>query len=112
MSWDEHGQVWWSLVTVAPGRETCYTKSMVIRMSVRDIRLKWRQAEETLAKAGEIVVTRDRVPVARIVPYEEPATPRRSRFDPAAQARWLRRFWKGRQPKVSTDELLQRDRAE
>jgi antitoxin (DNA-binding transcriptional repressor) of toxin-antitoxin stability system len=64
------------------------------RMSVRDIRLKWPEAEKKLAAEGEIIVTRDSVPVARIVPLKRAPVQRR-RFDPTAQARWLRAFWKG-----------------
>jgi antitoxin (DNA-binding transcriptional repressor) of toxin-antitoxin stability system len=82
------------------------------RMSVRDIRLKWPEAEKKLARTGEIIVTRDSVPIARIVPFKPPAASRRARFDPAAQKRWLRTFWKGQPSRASTDELLQRDRSE
>ena len=84
----------------------------MMRMSVRDIRLKWPEAERQLARVGEIIVTRDSVPVARLVPVTPGATPRRVRFDPAAQKRWLRAFWKGQRVRVSTDELLRRDRSD
>jgi antitoxin (DNA-binding transcriptional repressor) of toxin-antitoxin stability system len=80
-------------------------------MSVRDIRLKWPEAERKLAVEGEIVVTRDSVLVARIVPFRR-APVRRSRFDPAVQKRWLRAFWKGRRSGVRSDEMLRRDRSE
>ena len=79
-------------------------------MTVRDIRLKWPDAERVLAREREIVVTRDGKPVARILPYEPPKRARRERFDPAAQQRWLARFWRRRAPGPSTDELLRRDR--
>src|ERR1051325_3325939 len=86
--------------------------TIMIRMTVRDIRLKWPYAEKQLAAAGEIVVTRDSVPVARILLYKSPRNVRRRRFDAAAQARWLRRFWKSRPHQVSTDDLLRQDRSE
>lgn len=79
-------------------------------MTVRDIRLKWPEAERALAREGEIVVTRDSKPVARILPYEAPKRARRARFDPEAQGRWLARFWRGRDPGPSTGEWLRRDR--
>lgn len=79
-------------------------------MTVRDVRLKWPEAERALARLGEIVVTRDSKPVARIVPYEARPRPRRVRFDPAEQERWLKRFWRHRKQGPSTDELLRRDR--
>jgi antitoxin (DNA-binding transcriptional repressor) of toxin-antitoxin stability system len=81
-------------------------------MTVRDIRLKWPEAERLLARAGEIVVTRDAKPVARITPYRQPGAPRPRRFDPTEHRRWLRRFWKNQPRQPSTDELLARDRAE
>ena len=81
-----------------------------MKMTVRDIRLRWPEAERALARVGEIVVTRDSKPVARIVPYESPARKRAARFDPADHARWLERFWRNRSPGPSTDELLGRER--
>jgi antitoxin (DNA-binding transcriptional repressor) of toxin-antitoxin stability system len=61
-------------------------------------------------EGGEIIVTRDAKPVARILPYEAPSRAARVRFDPAEQKRWLTRFWRNRAPGPSTDELLRRDR--
>jgi antitoxin (DNA-binding transcriptional repressor) of toxin-antitoxin stability system len=84
----------------------------MVRMSVRDIRLRWPEAEKKLASAGEIIVTRDSVPVARLLPFRARATSRRARFNAAAHKRWLQAFWKGQRVRVSTDRLLQRDRAE
>jgi antitoxin (DNA-binding transcriptional repressor) of toxin-antitoxin stability system len=92
--------------------ETCYATGTMVRMSVRDIRLKWPEAEKKLASVGEIVVTRDAVPVARLVPYRTKAPAPRARFDAAAQRRWLRQFWKAQPSRVSTGSLLERDRSE
>jgi antitoxin (DNA-binding transcriptional repressor) of toxin-antitoxin stability system len=82
------------------------------RMSVRDIRLKWPEAERRLATVGEIVATRDSKPVARILPYVQRRRPKRARFVPAEHARWLRNFWKLQPRQASTDELLKRERAD
>lgn len=79
-------------------------------MTVRDIRLNWPAAEKALARVGEIVVTRDAKPVARILPYETRSPARRKRFDPAAHLRWMESFWRARDPGPSSDELLRRDR--
>lgn len=79
-------------------------------MTGRDIRLQWPEAERALARVWEIVVTRDSKPIARIVPYEFRSRARRARFEPAAQERWLERFWRHRQPGPSMTELLRRDR--
>ena len=79
-------------------------------MSVRDLRLKWPEAERALAHVGEIIVTRDSKPVARILPYETPSRTRPRRFDPVEHGRWLTKFWRHRKPGPTTDETLRRDR--
>ena len=81
-------------------------------MTVRDIRLRWPEAEKLLATEGEIVVTRDSRPVARILPYLPAAAKKRARFDRNEHMRWLRRVSKGELRGPSTDELLQEDREE
>jgi antitoxin (DNA-binding transcriptional repressor) of toxin-antitoxin stability system len=62
-------------------------------MSIRDLRQKWPEAESRLQVEGEIIITRDTKPVAKLVRYEEPKKPRK-RFDPAAHARWQKK-WNG-----------------
>jgi antitoxin (DNA-binding transcriptional repressor) of toxin-antitoxin stability system len=81
-------------------------------MTVRDIRLKWPEAERDLRAEGEIIVTRDSKPVARLLPFVPNRVSKRTRFDPDAHMRWLRRFWAGKRKPPSTDELLARDRAD
>ena len=82
------------------------------KMTVRDIRLRWPEAEKALAAEGEIVVTRDSKPVARILAYVPPAGKARKRFDPKEHMRWLRRISQGEPALPSTDELLREDRGE
>ena len=79
-------------------------------MTVRDIRLHWPEAEKALAEVGEIVVTRDSKPVARIVPYVAAEEKERPRFDVEEHMRWLREISKGEKPQPSTDKLLREDR--
>lgn len=79
-------------------------------MTVRDIRLRWPEAEKALARVGEIVVTRDSRPVARLLPYEPRPRVRRKRFDPAAHLRWMERFWRDHDPGPPSAEMLRRDR--
>lgn len=81
-------------------------------MTVRDIRLKWPEAERNLRSEGEIIVTRDSKPVARLLPFVPDRVSTRTHFDPDAHMRWLRRFWTGKRKPPSTDELLARDRAD
>jgi len=80
-------------------------------MTIRDVRLKWPEAERQLATAGEIIVTRDSKPVARLLPWN-PRKSRRKRFDATAHIRWLRRFWRGHQRLGSLDKELAADRAD
>ena len=79
-------------------------------MTVRDIRLHWPKAEKTLAEEGEIVVTRDSKPVAKIVSYVAAREKKRLRLNAEEHMRWLRSFWKDEAPQPSTDELLRKDR--
>ena len=80
-------------------------------MTVRDIRQRWPEAEKALALEGEIIVTRDSKPVARILPFTEATDPKAiNRFDFDEHMRWLKRISKGEKPMPSSDEMLRRDR--
>lgn len=61
---------------------------------MRDIRQRWPEAERILGEQGEIVVTRDRKPVARLLPFR-PAPPMRKRLDPVKQLARIRKLCKG-----------------
>lgn len=61
-------------------------------MTVRDVRQKWPEAERSLAEEGEIVITRDGKPVARLLPMEEEVKPRK-KFDPEENRRWRQEMW-------------------
>lgn len=80
------------------------------KMSVRDIRQNWPEAERALREEGEIIVTRDSKPVARIVPIAGAVLRTRARLDPGALARWRTRFWKDQPEQPSTDRTLADDR--
>jgi antitoxin (DNA-binding transcriptional repressor) of toxin-antitoxin stability system len=77
-------------------------------MTVREIRQRWPEAERALAEEGEIIVTRDSVPVAKIVPYVEPRRARKAKpFDWDAHMRWLKETTKNEPPGLrSSDEIL------
>lgn len=75
-------------------------------MTVREIRQKWPEAEQALAREGEIIVTRDAKPVAKIVSCTELPPQKRPQFDFEAHERWLKKFWKGRTFPDSTAELM------
>jgi antitoxin (DNA-binding transcriptional repressor) of toxin-antitoxin stability system len=53
-------------------------------VTIRDLRQRWPETERALQVEGEIVITRDSKPVAKLVRYIEPK--KRKRFDPEAHA--------------------------
>ena len=84
-------------------------------ISVRDLRQKWPEAERALKVESEIVITRDRKPVARLTLYEERPKKKRRRFDPAKHGQWQRRQVKGKTVSWVTEFLISersRDREE
>jgi antitoxin (DNA-binding transcriptional repressor) of toxin-antitoxin stability system len=80
----------------------------MIKMSVRDLRQRWPRAEEILRTAGEIVVTRDGKPVAKLVRGREPRN-RRKRLDVRRHAAWQATMSRGRTVRW-VHEFLSKDR--
>jgi antitoxin (DNA-binding transcriptional repressor) of toxin-antitoxin stability system len=76
-------------------------------ISVRDLRHKWPEAEAALKAEGEIIVTRDSKPVAKLVHI--PEAPKRKRWDPEEHARWQRKVSGGKL--YSSDKSLAELRA-
>ncbi len=81
-------------------------------MSVRDIRQRWPVAERALRTEGEVIVTRDAQPVARLLPVAGRPPAARKRFDPEELRRWQERFWRTQPPQPPTGAWLDRDRAD
>jgi antitoxin (DNA-binding transcriptional repressor) of toxin-antitoxin stability system len=73
-------------------------------ISIRDLRQKWPEAESRLQVEGEIIITRDTKPVAKLVRYVGPEKPRK-RFDPATHARWQKK-WNGGKMVQLVDKYL------
>jgi len=59
-------------------------------ITIRDLRHRWPDAEALLKDEGELVVTRDAEPVAKLVRFTE-SLPARKQFDPETHARWQAR---------------------
>lgn len=78
-------------------------------MSVRDLRQRWPRAEAMLETEGEILITRDAKPVARLVRFVEPRRLRK-RFEPARHATWQAKVG-GKRVVRWVDEFLARDRS-
>ena len=81
-------------------------------LSVRDLRLHWPAAERRLEREGELVVTRDGEPVAKLIAYR-PEKVTRPKWSAERHLAWLSRAWKSDDegPSApSTDQLLKQDR--
>jgi antitoxin (DNA-binding transcriptional repressor) of toxin-antitoxin stability system len=63
-------------------------------ITIRDLRQRWPEAEAALNLEGEVLITRDSVPVAKLVRVP-PETARRPRWDIRAHARWQARVSAG-----------------
>jgi antitoxin (DNA-binding transcriptional repressor) of toxin-antitoxin stability system len=75
------------------------------RITIRDLRQRWPEAEEALKVEESILITRDSKPVARLVRYTESQRARK-RFDPAAQLQWQRRMSGGATTRWVEEGLL------
>lgn len=81
------------------------------KVSIRDLRQKWPELERRLSAEGGYIITRDAMPVARLLPLEK-APARRRRFNPAEQLAWLKKTWGGRPSEPWVDAAIARDRAD
>jgi antitoxin (DNA-binding transcriptional repressor) of toxin-antitoxin stability system len=78
-------------------------------VTIRDLRQRWPETEKSLQIEGEILITRDSKPVAKLVRYVEPK--KRKRFDPAEHGKWQRKTSRGKVTRW-VDEGLLRERDE
>jgi antitoxin (DNA-binding transcriptional repressor) of toxin-antitoxin stability system len=65
------------------------------RVSVRVLRQRWPEVEKSLRREGELTITRDGKPVAKIV-LIQPEEKKRRRFDPEEHAKRMKRLWGNR----------------
>ena len=79
-------------------------------ITIRDLRQRWPEMEKTLQVENELIVTRDGVPVARLVRVV-PEQPKRRRWHPEEHLRWLKKVW-GNKMMPSSDAALARARAD
>ena len=79
-------------------------------MTVRDVRQRWQEAERLLESEGEILITRDGKPVARLLPVEAELGDR-PKFDPSENRKRRERLC-GKGGLVASLSHLQEDREE
>jgi prevent-host-death family protein len=80
----------------------------MVTITIRELRQAWPRAEMLLRATGEITITRDGRPVARLVRVKEARRPRK-RFDAARHLAWQSRLARGRTVRW-VDEFLVKDR--
>ena len=56
-------------------------------MTIRDLRQRWPEAEKALELESEIIITRDSVPVAKLVRIM-PELKKRPRWEPEEHRKW------------------------
>ena len=77
-------------------------------ITIRDLRHGWPKAEAALKAEGELVVTRDGEPVARLLPITKRET-RRKRWDPVEHEARMKRIF-GNKLFPSIDDALSKSR--
>jgi antitoxin (DNA-binding transcriptional repressor) of toxin-antitoxin stability system len=78
-------------------------------ITIRDLRQRWPDAEAALQVEGEILITRDSRPVARLVRIS-PVSSERRRWDVEEHARWQEKIARAKLSR--SDAALTASRAE
>jgi len=88
-------------------RETCYA-SPVKAITIRDLRQRWPEAEAALELEGELLITRDSKPVAKLVRLVQTEV-HRPRWSPEEHRSWIRKTF-GKKVFASSDGQLDESR--
>jgi antitoxin (DNA-binding transcriptional repressor) of toxin-antitoxin stability system len=81
------------------------------RITIRDLRQHWPQAERLLQHEPELLITRDGRPVAKLVRVRDERA-KRPRFDPEAHRRWQIKVFGTGHTEHGVDEAMERSRRE
>ncbi|CAN5898348.1 hypothetical protein BH11VER1_BH11VER1_41170 [soil metagenome] len=79
-------------------------------ITIRDLRHRWPQAESWLQEEGELLVTRDSKPVAKLTKVLPQET--RKRFSAKKQATWRKAVFGDAPPQSWVGEALDQSRAD
>ena len=74
-------------------------------VSIRDLRQKWPEAEAALATERVLIITRDGIPVAKLVRFES-STAKRKRFNPHEHKRRMKKIWGETQVSLVQDFVI------
>lgn len=82
-------------------------------VTVRDLRLHWPKIEQQLTHgSGELIVTRDAKPVAKLTIISAGKEPPQPRFSAALHERWMKGVWGRNPPKTDSGKWLAAGRSE
>ena len=79
-------------------------------ITIRDLRQRWPEAEAALQAENEILITRDSLPVAKLVRIS-PSLIKRPRWNPQSHANRIKKIL-GNEAFPTLDPLLAADRAD
>lgn len=75
-------------------------------ITIREVRQRWPLVEKRLAAEGELTITRDSRPVARLSALPATKSRPRRRFTAEWHARAMKKIWGGRPPPFDSGEIL------
>ncbi len=79
-------------------------------VTIRNIRQHWPEVEKLLLVEGELLVTRDAVPVATLSALSAPKRATRERFSVEMHARWIKEIWGSNPPRTGSGKWLEEQR--
>ena len=80
-------------------------------ITIREVRQRWPAAERLLQSEGEVMITRDGRPIARLIRLAEDRANRR-RFSPTEHRRWQRQVFGPRTTLRWVDKALASSRSD
>ena len=81
-------------------------------ITIRQMRQRWPEVERRLAAEGELTITRDASPVARLSALSPPKPGLRKRFSAEMHARWMKEIWGAKPPRSDSGKWLDEERRE
>jgi len=75
-------------------------------VTIRQVRQSWPEVEKRLAAEGELTITRDSLPVAKLNALRPAKSPQRKRFTAELHARWMKKIWGVHPPSIDSGQIL------
>jgi len=75
-------------------------------ITIREVRQHWPLVEKRLAAEGELTITRDARPVARLSALPPAKAPPRQRFTAELHAKMMKEIWGDNPPRIDSGKIL------